>query len=246
MNDVIKTIQHHRSIRNYTDDPVRDEHLRMILEAAVRAPSSMNGQQRSIVIVKDQQKKERIASLAGDQVWIANAPVFMVFVMDYSRIAKKMQSMGVPFENIHSVEAIMAGCIDSALALSNAMHAAQSLGYGVVSIGGIRSEPDEMIEILELPEYVYPLLGLCIGVPSGYQALKPRLPYEAIVSVDTYNSNTESLVDEYDEEIREYLMERSEGRSSATWSAQVSSAYKQVYFPKVYDSLKRQGFSNEC
>lgn len=246
MNDVIHTIKNHCSIRNYTDDPVKEEDLKLILEAAIQAPSSMNGQQRSIIIVKDQEKKEKIAQLAGDQQWIANAPVFLVFVMDYSRIAKKMKAIGVPFENIHSVEAIMAGCVDAALALGNAMNTAESLGYGIVPIGGIRSEPYELIEMLELPEYVYPLLGLCIGVPDREQGLKPRLPYKAIVSVDTYNAQTEELVDEYDEVIREYLLERNDGKSTSTWSAQVSSAYKQVYFPKVYDSLKQQGFSNNC
>lgn len=246
MNDVIKTIQSHRSIRSYTGEPIKEEDLKTILESAIHAPSSINGQQWSIIVIKDQKKKEQIAELTGGQEWIANASVFLVFVMDYHRAAKVLEKQGVEFKNIHSVEAIMVGSVDVGLAFGNAMNAAESLGYGIVPIGAIRKDPNKMIELLRLPKYVYPVLGMCIGVEKGTQALKPRLPMEVVVSEEVYNPDCEQAIQQYDETIRHYMSERTNGQETTSWSDRIIQVYQNVYFPNVYKSLKDQGFSNEC
>lgn len=245
MNDVIKTLKEHRSIRNYTSAAVSEEHLKMIIECAIHAPSSVNGQQWSIIIVDDQEKKDEIAVLCGGQEWISKSSVFMVFLMDYYQIAKRMEEQGLPFENAASAEALMVGSVDVGIAFSNAMTAAESLGYGVVPIGAVRREPYEMIRLLELPQYVYPVLGMCIGVPEGEQALKPRLPFAAKVSHNVYDKEKSSLVHAYDKEIRDYLINRTGNPDSKTWSEAVGNIYKKVYFPKVKGSLCQQGFSLE-
>lgn len=246
MNEVIKTIQNHRSIRSYTGEPVKEEHLETILRSAIHAPSSINGQQWSVIVVKDQAKKEKIAELTGGQPWIANASVFLVFVMDYQRVAKEFEKKGLPFENINSVEAIMVGSVDVGIAFGNAMNAAESLGYGIVPIGAVRKEPSEIINLLELPQYVYPVLGMCIGVESGDQAMKPRLPYDAVVSIDKYQPTSEEVLKAYDKEIKEYMIERTNGKEDTSWLDRVTAVYSKVYFPKVYGSLKDQGFKNNC
>lgn len=246
MNEVIQTIQNHRSIRSYTGEPVKEEHLEIILRSAIHAPSSINGQQWSVIVVKDQAKKDKIAELAGNQEWISKSSVFLLFVMDYHRAAKEFERQGIAFENIRSVEAIMVGSVDVGIAFGNAMNAAESLGYGIVPIGAVRREPYEIIDLLELPPYVYPVLGMCIGVEEGEQALKPRLPYEAVVSVDKYDPNTQEAVAEYDRRIKEYMIERTGGKEDTSWLDRITSVYGKVYFPKVYGSLKQQGFENEC
>lgn len=246
MNEVIKTIHQHRSIRNYTGEAVKEEHLDMIIRSAIHAPSSINGQQWSVIIVKDQKKKDEIAELTGGQEWISKSAVFMIFVIDYARIAKEFEKKGVAFENIRSVEAIMVGSVDVGIAFSNAMNAAESLGYGIVPIGAVRRKPKDIIELLELPQYVYPVLGMCIGVESGEQAMKPRLPYEAYVSVDRYEPVSEDILAAYDKEIKEYMIERTGGKDDTSWLDRVTSVYSKVYFPEVYGSLREQGFKNEC
>ena len=50
------------------------------------------------------------------------------------------------------------------LASQNAALAAESLGFGIVYIGGLRTRIEEVAELLELPEGVYPVYGMCIGV----------------------------------------------------------------------------------
>lgn len=245
MKDLISMIKNHRSIRNYTGEDVKEEDLRAIIEGAIHAPTSINGQQWSIIIVEDQEKKDKLAELCGGQSWISKASVFMIFLMDYYKIAKKMKENGIAFENATSIESIMVGSVDVGIAFSNAMNVAESLGYGIVPIGAVRREPQEVINLLELPKYVYPVLGMCIGVEEGEQEIKPRLPYDATVSVDVYNRDTDKYVKEYDEKIREYMIKRTNGQQNHSWSEFVSSIYRNVYFPKVRESLKNQGFTNE-
>lgn len=245
MNETINIMKAHRSIRNYTGEAVKEEHLRAIIESAIHAPTSINGQQWSIIVIEDQAKKDRIAELAGGQPWISKCSVFMVFLMDYHKVAKKMEAQGIPFEHATSIESVMVGAVDVGIAFSNAMTAAESLGYGIVPIGAIRREPFEIIELLGLPKYVYPVLGMCIGVEAGDQGLKPRLPYDATVSIDIYNAETDTLVADYDALYKEYLAQRPDTTMAPAWTEFVGSVYNRVYFPKVKSSLEQQGFTAE-
>jgi len=126
-----------------------------------------------------------------------------------------------------------------------AIVAAESLGLGIVPIGGIRANPTEMIKLLNLPLYTFPVAGLVMGFPADTSHLKPRLPLVTFVHRETYQ--TEHLTEQikaYDETMKAYYAERGDDKQT-TWSKQVSGTYKYVYFPKVYPSMKSQGFDND-
>ncbi len=245
MKDVFDVIMQHRSIRKFKKDDLPEEHLEKILQAAIHAPSSVNGQQWSVIVIRDTDVKKKFAELSGGQEWISECPIFLLFVMDYHKIAVQMKKIGIPFKNIDSIEATMVGCVDVGIAYSNAMNVAESLGYGTVPIGGIRRDPAQVIELLKLPQYVYPILGMCIGVSDQNVEKKPRLPFNAYVSQETYNADTEKLVDDYNETISQYLAKRTNGADSSTWIERVAGFYKDVYFPQVYPTLLSQGFKND-
>jgi len=61
----IKIIQDRRSIREFTDEPVSDEDLDMILEAARQAPSGENAQPWRFIIVKDEAMRKKMGAIAG-------------------------------------------------------------------------------------------------------------------------------------------------------------------------------------
>ena len=61
----LKIIQDRRSIREYTDEPVSEEHLGLILEAARQAPSGENAQPWRYVIVKDPETRKQMGAIAG-------------------------------------------------------------------------------------------------------------------------------------------------------------------------------------
>jgi FMN reductase [NAD(P)H] len=244
VNQIIASIKNHRSIRNYLEKDIPEEMLQEILEAAKAMPTSINGQQISIIVIKDKDKKEKIAEWTGGQPWIAQAPVFLVFVADFYKAYIACEKNGEQ-EIIHeSIEGSLVGAFDAGLAMGAAIISAESLGLGIVPIGAVRRKPQEMIDLLGLPKYTYPLVGLVVGYPADASAQKPRFPLKTLVHVEQYQKDEIGpAIDEYDAVMSKYYSER--GDKDTNWSKQVANAYKQVYFPDVYPTMKKQGFKND-
>lgn len=244
MNETLAIMQNHRSIRNYLDKPIPDDLLQLILQSVQHLPTSINGQQVSIVLVKDAAKKKTISELAGGQAWIEQAPVFLVFVVDFYKSFLGAE-MTAHTQVIHeSVEGMLVGTLDAGIAMGAAIVAAESLGLGIVPIGGIRKNPEEIIKLLELPRFTYPVAGLVIGYPADLSSKKPRLPIETFVHHEIYQKDhLQQQIEHYDEIMTAYYSERG-GKKNTNWSSQVSEIYQYVYFPKVYPTMKDQGFTN--
>ncbi|HSH25367.1 MAG TPA: nitroreductase family protein, partial [Massilibacterium sp.] len=62
MNETIQTLTNHRSIRKYKDQPLTEEQLAVILESIRRAPTSINGQQVSVIVVQNKERKKKLAA----------------------------------------------------------------------------------------------------------------------------------------------------------------------------------------
>lgn len=245
MNETIKSMLNHRSIRAYKDEPVTDQDLNLLLEVALQAPTSINGQQLSIIVVRDKEKKAKIAELTGGQTWIDQAPVFLLFVMDYHRAAIAAKLTEQEFIHNQSIESIMVGSVDVGIAMGTVIAAAESMGLGTVPIGGIRRAPFEMIELFNLPQFVYPVAGVALGHIADHSAKKPRIPMSIFRHDERYNPDQEEAIKAYDEQMSAYMSERTGGQSNRNWSQGVAGTYKHIYFPKVYPSLKQQGFDND-
>ncbi|WP_257008125.1 nitroreductase family protein [Bacillus sp. FJAT-45350] len=127
--------------------------------------------------------------------------------------------------------------------MGNAIAAAESLGLGTVPIGGIRRNPHEVIELLNLPKYVIPISGLCVGYAADVPNQKPRFPMEAVYHQETYNHDLKDIVNQYDETIKADSSERSNGSAAHTWSERVSTFYKKPYFKDIASMLEKQGFT---
>lgn len=242
MSETAKVILNHRSIRNYKNEPIPQTDLDTILEAMQMAPSSVNGQSRSIVEVKDPEKKAEIIKIARNQTFIGDAAHFFVLCMDFRRAVIAGEKVGKPNLMVDQTEALMIGTMDAGLAMGNAIAVAESMGYGAVPIGAIRNNPRRIVELLELPEYVFPLNGLVIGVKNEESATKPRFPKESWYHVDTYNMDTKLAVDEYDQVMSAYMLDRTEGKSDRNWSLTTATAFGQIKHPDITPVLKEQGF----
>ena len=75
--NVKEAILTRRSVRKYKPEPVKEEDLKVILEAARQAPSAGNKQPWEFIIVKDQETKTKLAEIARKQMWIADAGVIV-------------------------------------------------------------------------------------------------------------------------------------------------------------------------
>jgi FMN reductase [NAD(P)H] len=246
MNETIKLIQNHRSIRSYLDKNISEEALDQILKSAQSMPNSINGQQTSIIVVRDKEKKQKLAHIVGDQKWIEDSAVFLIFVMDFYKTSLAGEKTGKTQIIHESVEGTLAGTFDTGIAMGAAIIAAESLGIGIVPIGGIRKDPNEVIELLELPKYTYPIAGLALGYPADNSKQKPRMPFETFKHNEKYNAEIlKPAIDKYDIEMESYLKEIGRDTLEGNWSILTSNIYKSVYFPKVHGSTKDQGFKND-
>jgi FMN reductase [NAD(P)H] len=245
VNETVRLIQAHRSERSYKSDPIPDEVLDSIIESAHLAPTSKNSQQVSIVVVKDAEHRRRIAEIAGGQPWIADAPVFLAFIADLYKTRLGLEKVGVQQQTQHSLEAIVAATTDVGIALGTVMIAARSYGLGIVPIGGIRRNPDKMVELLGLPEYTFPIVGVCLGYVDEPATQKPRLPIESYRHEGRYHAeNLLPAIDSYDASLPEYWksISRNDG---LPWSENTALTYKTVYYPKVKPVAAAQGFTCE-
>ena len=75
MNKVIETINNRVSLRRYKDTPISDEHLDIILNSAIKAPTAGNMMMYSILKIKDTKTKEKLSITCDNQPFIKNAPV---------------------------------------------------------------------------------------------------------------------------------------------------------------------------
>jgi len=187
-----------RTHRRYGDRPVPDSLVRLLLAAAFSASSKSDFQQASVLWMKDRDRRDRLASLFPDMPWIGAAPVFLVFLADPRRLERLGALRGKKQDN-SALEGFFNATVDAALALQTCILAAEALGLGTCPISVLRNRIAEVAELLELPDKVFPVAGLCLGWPAAQGFISMRLPLEATVHLDRYDdSGLEEAVDGYD------------------------------------------------
>jgi len=81
--DFNEVVAKRRSINFFDpDQDIREVDLKTMIELAAQTPSSFNLQPWNIMILRDQQKKEKLKSLAWDQPKITEAPVVFIILAD--------------------------------------------------------------------------------------------------------------------------------------------------------------------
>ena len=143
MNETINLLKNHKSIRKYKDKPIEDEKLKSIIECAQCASTSSFIQAYSIINVVDMDNRKNIAYLSGDQSYIEQCPLFLVFCADLNR-SKTLCEINDKTMAEGNTETFILATVDASLAAQNALIAAESLGLGGVYIGGIRNNPKEI------------------------------------------------------------------------------------------------------
>lgn len=248
MNETIKQLSNRRSVREFTGEGVSKEDLELILKTAQRCPTSINGQQISLVYTQDKSLIKNIAQLCGGQPQIQSAEVFVMFVIDFNRTAYALESIGKKQVMQSSAEGIVVGSIDAGIMLSSLQTAAESLGYGTTAIGAVRISPDEFIELFNLPKNTYPVVGSTIGVPTikaKETPLKPRVPFESFAFEDKYNSDlVKKGVEDYEKDIQNYRKANNMNYLSS-YKEQTARFYENFYMRKVKQSFEKQGFKFE-
>ncbi len=199
-NAVLETLLAHRTHRVFTNDPVPEDTVSVWLAAGFSAPSKSDLQQASIVRVCDPDLRRAIADLMPAMPWIGACAEFFVVLADGRRVTRLAELRGKPFAN-DNLDNFVATVCDAGLVLQNLIVAAESLGLGCCPISVIRDHVAAVAELLDLPQRVFPLAGLCLGWPAREGFASLRLPLQVTVHRDHYRDDgLGRLIDAYDRE----------------------------------------------
>ena len=221
-NAVLESLLAHRSVRAFLPDAIPQGALETAVAAAQSAASSSNLQIWSVVAVSKPERKARLAELSGRQKHIVEAPLFLVWLIDFDRLTQLTPDGDPRCEAFDYTETFLLGAIDTALAAQNAVSALESLGLGTVFTGGIRNHPAEVAAELSLPPRVFPLFGLVVGRPdpSRPAAVKPRLTQHSVLFEETYgwSESRRAAAHAYNPRIRAF--QREQGMPEKDWTLQ--------------------------
>lgn len=222
-DDALQQLLGHRSVRAYTAQPLAAGTLERLVAAAQSAATSSNLHAWTVVAVQDPARKARLAELCGQQAHVAQAPLFLVWLADLSRLDRNAQRQQRPADANRYLEHFVLAVVDAALAAQNAVVAAEAMGLGTVYIGGLRNHADTVAAELQLPAHVFPVFGLCVGHPDPAQptAVKPRMPQPLVLHHETYRAPDAAPTEA--EHIAQYdailqAFQRSQGLKPAGWS----------------------------
>ena len=217
-NPVLDALLAHRSVRSYLPTPLPSNTVPTLVAAAQSAPSSSNLQSWSVVAIQDSERKARLSVHAGNQAFIRQAPLFLVWLADLSRNEQIGRGHGKQLDGLNYIETLFLAIIDAGLAAQNAVVAAESLGLGTVYVGAIRNHPERVAAELGLPPKVLPVFGLCVGYPDPAvtTSVKPRLPQAAVLHREIYDAAPQAgSATAYDARFREF--QAGEGLETVGW-----------------------------
>ncbi len=245
MNQVIEQLSSRKSIRQFTGESVKPEDLELIIQTAQRCPTSINGQQISLVYIRDKDKIKQIAELCGGQEQIATADVFIAIVVDFNRTIFAVEQAGEKHVIENSAEGVLVGAVDAGIMLNAIQVSAESLGYGTTAIGAIRNEPEAMIKLLGLPPKTFPIVGTTIGVSTNdakEASLKPRIPINSFAFEDKYeDAKVKDGVIAYEKQMKKFREDNNMDYLQS-YCEQTATYYKNIYFRKIAVNYKNQGF----
>lgn len=171
MWDFFETVRHRHSVRKFQHTPIEQEKLHGIIEIALSAPSAGDLQAYKIIVVKDPDTKKTLAAAAGDQTFIAEAPVTLAFCADPDRSAARYGERG---RELYAIQ-------DATIAAAYAQLAVVASGLGSTWIGLF--DPARVKQALAIKTELAPVALLSIGYPAELPELTPRRHIEDIVQI---------------------------------------------------------------
>lgn len=170
--DLMEAIKTRRSIRKFRETPVPENLLKEVLNAARLAPSADNAQPWKIIVVRDQQMKQKVTQACNGQKFLVQAPIVLVVC-------------GIPEDAFQTVGGYMSShVIDASIALDHVTLAAHSLGLGTCWVAWFKEE--KVKDILGIPEDVRVVALSPLGYPDESPERPSRKNLEELIAYDKY------------------------------------------------------------
>ncbi len=211
-NQTISTLLNRRTIRAFTNEAIDPGTVAILEQAAQHAATSRYFNEWSAIRITDSDKARAIADMAH-QDYVSQAPLLYIFLADQRRNADLARQGGVDIDAdsfiLNTGYAFLQSQNDAVLALHAMETAANSLGLGAVILGSVINDVEGLIDLLDLPRLVYPVLGLAIGHPDQDPSMKPRMPRPAQIFINSYGQSdkpgeVDQALKDFDETVRLY------------------------------------------
>lgn len=248
---MIKEIFDHVSVREYSDKEIPQDVINKILEAAIRGSNTGNMQLYSIIVNTDKQKINELAPLHFNQPAIKNAKLVLTFCADINRFNKwcECRNANPGYGNFLT---FLTAATDATIAAQNACLEAESYGLGICYLGTVIYNTKKIIEVLNLPKGVVPVVTITLGYPKQNQPLTDRLPLAAVVHNETYSDYNSADIEKFYAE-KEALPENKQfvSENKKETLAQVftdiryTKSTNEACSAALLEVLKQQGFLNE-
>ncbi|MDT6979243.1 NADPH-dependent oxidoreductase [Levilactobacillus zymae] len=244
-NPTLATLLAHRSIRRFTAEKLTPEEITTLVTAAQHAPTSTFSQQYSILSVTDPAKLAVLGEITGHH-WLESAGHYFIFLVDQSRNQNLVPQTATTTANLHSTDKLLAGIFDATIATEAVVTAGESLGLGSTIMGSILNDVPRLIQLFDLPELTFPILGLAIGHPAEHPEHKPRLPQELMHFENTYRpiTATDPQVVAYDALLAHYYQQRTTNQREETFTHHLATELSRDPQQRagILAALQQQGF----
>lgn len=237
----------HRSVRDYqVGKEIPREQLELIFKSINNAPTSINGQTISVINIVDKNLRKKVAELCWNQRHIVECSTFLIFCMDFYKVDFALKQKNLEMKIHESVESLMVGSVDNGIALGITTMLAEAMGLYTCCIGAVRQNLQELSDLLNLPQYVVPMVGMCLGYAKEdlLPSIKPKMPISSFVMDDSYDKKVvESNIVDYNKIMQKYFTERGGEIENVDWTDKIANFYTKVYYPEEKACLEKKGFS---
>jgi len=172
--DFEDVIRNRYSVRAYREDPVPEEDLEAVLEAARLAPTACNLQAFRLVVVHTAGRQEELGRVYRHP-WFAQAPIVIA-------------ACGLPEENWSRRDGKNYVDVDTAIVMDHLILAAAARGLGTCWIGAF--DPVAAREVLGLPAHVDPIALTPLGYPADTPKPKKRKSLDELVCYERYGDES--------------------------------------------------------
>jgi len=215
----LSSIAMRRSHRSWSDRPVGDDLIRLLVLTALSAPSKSDLQQADIIHVRDGELRAAVAGLVPSMSWVATAPAFLMICGNNRRIRQVGDARCHPFANDH-LDAFFNASVDGGIHMAYLLMAAEMIGLGGCPVSVIRNRAVEASALLGLPEHVFPVAGLALGWPDRENCIVPRLSPSITFHTDRFEDAGIAEIEAYDRRRRAVLPYGSQRRTDLFGSSE--------------------------
>ena len=244
----MKSISTRRTIRQYADRDVDDQLLQRLFAEASRTQTMGNLQLYSVIVTRSPEMKAKLAPAHFNQPMVTQAPVVLTIVADFNRTSTWARCRNaVPgYDNFLS---FINAATDALLFTQTLCNLMDEEGLGYCYLGTTVYQPQQIIDLLHLPQLTFPVATLTVGWPAEEPPLTDRLSTEAFVHEERYNDYLGTDIDRLYEE-KEQLPENQkfvrinnkETLAQVFTDIRYTRKDNEAMSHTLLDALRRQGF----